>query len=140
MIQDDFDDRMGLLYALTGGNQRQRPASARNQPTGARFTARPPPRRPRSSYRFTVNIEEESKESPGAQEEQSLSQSRLDEESKTPPRPVQRGFFKKAVGIVASFFKKIWRGIVWLFETEANPRAGAPTQNPNRDFNQRFQT
>ena len=59
-----------------------------------------------------------------------------DEESKQPRR---KGLIRTALGLLGSILRSIWRGVVWLFQTETNPRAGLAAQNPDRDFNRRFQ-
>jgi hypothetical protein len=74
-----------------------------------------------------VNLDEESKEvSPGGEEkplseEQHNEESVEDEESR---RPRRKGFFRKTIGFIGSILSYIWRGVVWLFQTETNPRAG----------------
>lgn len=70
----------------------------------------------------------------------SVEEHREDSDDEEEERPRKRGFFRAAIGIIGSILKSIWRGVVWLFKTETNPRAGLAAQNPDRDFNHRFQT
>ena len=160
---DENDERMGLLYALTGGS-RQRPVSARQHPTGPRLAPRPqrPERKPRSSYRFTVLIDEhdgeESKLTPAQgddaldrsnadllQDEEERKRGDQDIEAQQASRPQRRtGIIWGTLSFFGSILGRIWRGFVWLFESsdaqQNRNRQGSSVFNPRRDFNMHFQS